>query len=176
MTSFIVKCTLAGLLIGGSAFKLGTTFSKTNVVSKIDTVHVDRPIQVRDTINILQPYQVTVFDTVQTLRVDTIRVASDFAYTGVVSSNPITLDRSGFTLTRFDLERQSFVQSHYKLPTPKWSFGVFSSTTLTNQSTRFGFESDIRYKDVTVTPLLGIENVNANLQLFYGARLKYRLF
>lgn len=154
MTSFIVKCTIAGLLIGGSAFKLGTTFSKTNVVSKIDTVHVDRPIQVRDT----------------------IRVSNDFAYTGVVSANPITLDRSGFTLTRFDLERQSFVQSHYELPTPKWSFGVFSSTTLTNQSTRFGFESDIRYKDVTVTPLLGIENVNANLQLFYGARLKYRLF
>lgn len=176
MSVALIKNAFIGLLIGGAAFKFGTTFSKTDVVSEIDTLFVDRPLEVRDTVNIYQPYQVTVYDTVETTRVDTIRVAENFNYTGLVARSPVTLDKSGFTLTTFDLDRQSFVQQHYDIPTPDWSFGVFSVTELTNQFVRFNLESDIRYKDITLTPLVGLQNASNDLILFYGARLRYQLF
>lgn len=172
-----IKLLIATLIVGATSFQLGSRFSKPDVVSQIDSVFVDRQIEVRDTINVYRPFQVTVYDTVETTRVDTIRVADDFNYTGLVASNPITLDRSGLTLTTFDLGRQSFVQQHYQIPRKTWGFSGHTVYTQNNANRGISFEMDIRYKNFTLVPTLGIySTLGANAEILYGARLRYRLF
>ena len=44
------------LIVSFTAFRMGQGCNESTVISQIDTVHVDRQIKVRDTINIYQPY------------------------------------------------------------------------------------------------------------------------
>lgn len=165
------------LIVSFTAFRMGQGCNESTVISQIDTVHVDRQIKVRDTINIYQPYRVTVYDTVETVRTDTIRVPTNFNYVGVIGSNPITLNRDGLTLTSFDVERQSFVQSVYEIPQRKWDFSLHTVNALTNADVRVAVELDIRYQKLTVVPTVGVNStLGGNLGLFYGVRTRYRLY
>ena len=167
------------VIVSIGSFRLGTSRSTERIVEKIDTVHVNRQITERDTINVYRPFQVVRYDTVRIVdtKLDTIRVPTNFGYTGVIAANPVTLDRKGFTVTSFDLESQRFQQSRYKFPVRKWGWGVYAFSGIYTQYNAIGVEMDVRYRNITLTPKLGvIGTLGANPGLFYGAQLRYRLF
>ena len=165
-------------IIAITMFRLGQGCNKSNVtLTNVDTFYVDRQITKRDTVNIYKPYRVMVYDTVETVRVDTIRVPVDFGYVGVVGENAVTLDNDGLTLTSFDLRRGRFTQQTFMIPERKWGFGIYSSTTVSSVYNRIAIEMDIRYQRVTLSPLVGVETaLDDALRLVYGARIRYKLF
>lgn len=172
---FAVVCTV----IAFGSFRLGAGRAP-NQVTPPDTVYAERQLLLRDTVHVIVPDYVTLFDTVRVTdtRVDTIRVPVEFGYVGVVGAKPIT--RSGgnkLTLTTFDLGHQRWTQQTYTLPKRKWGFGLHAVTTVTNAYIGLSFEADLRYKRVTMVPLLGVHQSShsGTLGLRYGLRGRYRI-
>lgn len=168
--------TLIGVT-GIVAYNLGGKFNSTvKELTTIDTVRIERQLIKNDTIRIYQPYQVTVYDTVKSTRTDTIRVAENFAYRGLVNNNPVTRNRNSLTLTTFDLDTQSFMQRTYKLPKKTWEFSGFVSTGLYSDFRTVSLEMSLRYKNVSLVPTIGLISTNMkDLRFYWGTSLKYSL-
>lgn len=159
------------------SFRLGSCGKVRDPIPQVDTLYIDRPLVERDTVNVYYPVRVTVYDSVEVLRTDTVRVPVDFNYTGLVGRNPVTLDRSKFILTSFDTQKQAFTQRTYHVPDKKWGLSLNAVTTLTNAYTGIGLELGLRYRRVTVRPITFVQvSKDGDLRLVYGISGKYNLF
>lgn len=165
------------LVTAVASFRIGGCASEPRTVEVVrpDTVYAERQLTVRDTIHVRQPYRVTVFDTVHTLRVDTIRVPVSFDYTGIIGSNPVTMEGRALTVTSFDLGKQAFVQRTYDVPERQWRLGLYSYGMVTNAYSSIGLELRVQYRRLWLAPLAQLDQQDG-LTMAYGVRAGYRVF
>lgn len=120
----------AGMLltaIVGGVLALWSQARFSETVQRVRTVRdtVERQITHTDTVTETRPVQVTVYDTVETTRIDTayVPVPRDFDFRGMTPENPVRVEGERFILTEWRPNATPsgrFVQSTYRAQPDSW--------------------------------------------------------
>jgi hypothetical protein len=81
-----------------------------------DTVRVDRPITVTDTVTETEPRTVRVYDTVRATERIYVSVPTDWSPQGLISKDAVDISSDEATLTYYDPNARRYKQSVYDLP------------------------------------------------------------
>lgn len=96
----------------------------------VDTVFIERPLTIRDTIRVRDVVVETVtrFQPVEVerLRVDTVHAPVDLGRYTLAPTRPLHFERGRAVVTTFDPESHAWQQVRYQVPVKRWSVGVTS--------------------------------------------------
>lgn len=115
-------------------------------VVRTDTVWVDRPIAVRDTVTKEVPVETVVYRTVTETDTVYVAVPRDFEFTGLVGRRPVRFSSDRLVLTYWSPTLSAYVQDRYVLPRRNWEAYGAARIGIVGES--LGLELGLRYRGV----------------------------
>jgi hypothetical protein len=149
-----------------------------------DTVYVDRPLVVRDTVKFTVAETVTVYEPGETVVVERcLEVPEQFVdvradtvvptFRGVRDSG-VLVRADRVRLTTWDFALGTWVQHEYRVPNRRWDWGIDLESTFYPDGLLVATYGTLSYKDVSVGvgPYVDVFENNAGL----SGRITYRVF